>query len=142
VRFWDTSALVPLLVAEPGTPEVRELIEADEEIVVWWGSRVECLSALRRTERDGAFDAADVQSGIRALDALSRVWSVVEPLSGLRVRAERALAVHPLSAADALQLAAGITWRADSTERHEFVCRDARLRDAASREGFALLPAE
>lgn len=50
--------------------------------------------------------------------------------------------MHPLRAADASQLAAAITWRGESAGSHEFVCLDERLGDAASREGFEVLPAE
>ncbi len=64
------------------------------------------------------------------------------PSEALRAQAERALAVHPLSAADALQLASALTWRREPARSAELVCLDERLRDAASREGFALLPTD
>ena len=111
-------------------------------MVAWWGTRIECVSAIRRHERTGVFASAETRKATGILEALSSTWSEVQPGEALRARAERALAVHPLRAGDALQLAAAITWRGDSSERHEFVCLDERLRDAASREGFALLPSD
>jgi hypothetical protein len=54
--------------------------------------------------------------------------------------AERALAVHPLRSADALQLAAALTWRRDPARRPALVCVDEGLRDAAAREGFTPVP--
>jgi uncharacterized protein with PIN domain len=50
VKFWDSSALVPLLVAEPATPAILALHAEDPEIVTWWATAVECTSALVRRE--------------------------------------------------------------------------------------------
>jgi predicted nucleic acid-binding protein len=58
-----------------------------------------------------------------------------EPSQEVRDQARRVLRVHPLRAADALQLAAALVWKG----RH-FVCFDQRLREAAQREGFRLFP--
>jgi predicted nucleic acid-binding protein len=134
--------VVPLLVAEPVSEAVESLLREDESVAVWWSSRVECVSALRRRERDGSLTIAAVEQALRRLDVLAREWSEVAPTGPLRLAAERALAVHPLRVADALQLAAGLAWRGSMTSGHHFVCLDRRLRDAASREGFAVLPAE
>ena len=109
-------------------------------MVVWWGSRLECISALRRRERENQLGAADARQGMTLLDQLAGTWSELLPSDPLRAQAERALAVHPLRAADALQLAAALTWRREPARSAEFVCVDERLRDAASREGFALIP--
>jgi hypothetical protein len=66
---------------------------------------------------------------------------VVEPTLALRDRAGRLLATHPLRAGDALQLAAALVWCREAPHETPFVCLDARLRDAARAEGFAILPA-
>jgi uncharacterized protein len=143
VRFWDASAIVPLLVDESASDEVRELLTADPAVVAWWGTKIECISAFRRREREVIDNAGAVRRALASLDGLSSRWSEVMPGEPLRAQAQRALAVHPLRAGDAFQLAAAITWRAQSTTAlQEFVCTDERLRDAASREGFAVLPAE
>jgi hypothetical protein len=142
VRFWDASAIAPLLVTEPATKGIRELLRSDEAMVVWWGSRVECVSALRRREREGGLESAGTRQALSLLDALAGGWSEVLPSEAVRAQAERALAVHPLRAADALQLGAALTWRREPSRRTELVCLDECLRDAAWREGFALLPLE
>jgi uncharacterized protein len=142
VRFWDASAIVPLLFSERRSREIGELLRADPEIVVWWGTRLECVSALRRREREGAIDSAGARQAMALLDALTTAWSEVLPSEVVRAEAERALAVHPLRSADALQLGAAITWRRAPTQRAEIVCLDERLHEAASREGFELLPSE
>jgi len=140
MRFWDASAITPLLVQEPSSSLADDLLRADEAMVVWWGARVECVSAIRRRERDGGLEPAAASEAIGLLDLLSQVWSEVAPSEAVRASAERALAVHPLRASDALQLAAALTWRREATRRSEFVCLDDRLRDAGSREGLVALP--
>jgi hypothetical protein len=54
---------------------------------------------------------------------------------------EGRLRAHPLRAADALQLAAALMWCDEAPTGETLVCLDDRLRDAARREGFAILPA-
>ena len=51
MRFWDATALMPLLVVEGPSETMRDLRASDDAMVVWWGSRVECVSGLRRRER-------------------------------------------------------------------------------------------
>jgi uncharacterized protein len=140
VRFWDTSAIVPLCVAEPATRRVRQLAELDPSLVVWWATRTECVSALARRRRDGHLTAAAEQHAHRALTALAAAWSEVLPSDPLRFRAERLLSVHPLRAADGFQLAAALLWSRGETAAHAVVSFDERLREAARREGFQVLP--
>jgi hypothetical protein len=74
------------------------------------------------------------------LAVLSTAWSEMQPSDGLRRRAERLLGVHALRAADACQLAAALLWSQGETRGHAFVSFGQRLRDAAAREGFSILP--
>ncbi len=60
MKFWDASAIVPLLVAEPTTRPLQALAGHDPDMLVWWGSGVECASALSRLERDAALDVKAV----------------------------------------------------------------------------------
>ena len=140
MRFWDTSAVVPLCVVEPATPQVRRLADADPSLVVWWGTRTECVSALARRRRDGQLAAQAEQRARRVLSALAAEWSEVLPSEPLRLRAERLLGVHALRAADALQLAAALLWARGETVIHTVVSFDERLREAARREGFQVVP--
>ena len=140
MKFWDTSAIVPLCVMEPVTPQVRRLAEADPALVVWWATRTECVSALARRRHDRQLSAAVEQRARRVLTALAAEWSEVLPSEPLRQRGERLLAVHPLRAADAFQLAAALLWSRGNTASHAVVSFDDRLREAARREGFEVLP--
>jgi predicted nucleic acid-binding protein len=120
---------------------VEALVTDDPDMIVWWASPVECASAVHRLRREGVF-APDAAA--RVLAALSDAFdaaNVVQPGEMVRTAALRLLAVHPLRAADALQLAAGLVWSGDgSPEGRDFVCLDERLRTAATLEGFNALP--
>lgn len=140
MRYWDASAVVPLLVEEEFSTATAALLSEDRDVATWWGSRLECLSALRRRERDDGLDTLGLADSVRLLDDLSAGWHELLPGEELRLAAERALAVHPLRAADALQLAAALTWRGPAGRTAQFVCLDERLREAAGREGFSALP--
>ena len=125
---------------EPVTPQVRQLAEADPALVVWWATRTECVSALARRRRDRQLSVAVEQRARRVLTALAAEWSEVLPSEPLRQRGERLLAVHPLRAADAFQLAAALLWSRGDTASHSVVSFDDRLREAARCEGFEVLP--
>jgi predicted nucleic acid-binding protein len=141
VRFWDTSAILPLVVAEPMSPAVAALARSDEVLVVWWGTRLECTSAVCRRQREGSLSAVDEAHARTILRALASTWTEVLPTERLRTIAERLLSVHALRASDALQLASALESRGASPGGGSFVCLDDRLRDAARREGFVPEPA-
>jgi len=121
---------------------VKRLIKSDEDIVVWWATRAECLSALSRRRREGVLDNNSELKAKAILSALSEEWSEVQPSEPVRQRAERLLAVHPLRAADAFQLAAALLWAQENPQGLEIVCLDQNLREAGHKEGFTLLPEE
>jgi hypothetical protein len=138
--FWDSSALVPILVAETRSRELSELLGRDRTAVVWWSSAVECRSALYRRWREQALSEPELNRAIVRLEGLAEDIDQIAPTVRLKERAGRALSIHPLRAADALQLAAAFVWCDDSPGGESFVCLDDRLREAAKREGFEVLP--
>jgi uncharacterized protein len=139
MRFWDASALVPLLVDQPGGQRVAGYLSADPALVVWWASPVEITSALARQERAGECSAAEVGEVLERLQALSASWHEVIPSDTVRRLAQRLLRVHALWAADSLQLAAALVAAEHEPASLEFVCLDERLSGAARREGFPVL---
>lgn len=141
MRFWDASALVTLLLREPRTAGVAALLEPDAEIAAWWGSPVECASAAARLRRDGALSVAEESRVLSSIDLLRSSCHEVQPGEELQRTAMRLLRVHALRAADALQLAAAITWAGTPPfEGAELVTLDERLAEAAALEGFQVLP--
>jgi uncharacterized protein len=140
MKFWDSSAVIPLCFKEPESGAIQELARADSDIVVWWATRVECVSALSRRLREGFIPSGTELKAKAVLSALSSAWSEVQPTELVRLRAERLLMVHALRAADAFQLAAALTWAQESPVELAVVCLDQALRLAVSREGFTVLP--
>jgi uncharacterized protein len=139
VRFWDSSALVPLFFDEPGSEEMVRLVAADPDVVVWVLTSVELLSMIARIERSSE-GLEDLLSGLRR-DALERVkrCHAVNFVDAVRQRAERLVSVHALTAADALQLAAALVVSREQPETLEFVTLDKVLALAARLEGFRVL---
>jgi predicted nucleic acid-binding protein len=138
VKFWDASAIVPLLVAEPTTRPLQALAADDPNMLVWWGSEVECASALARLERAAALDVKAISIAFERLKQLADGWHEVEPGDIVRESAMRFLRVHPLRAADALQLAAAFVAAERRPPSLQIVTLDQRLADVARKEGFAL----
>jgi hypothetical protein len=139
--FWDSSALVPTILPAPDSATLSALLRTDIRTALWWGSPVECQSAVYRRHRTTPVPAAVLEQAQQRLMTLMTNADIVAPTLGLRDRAGRLLASHPLRAGDALQLAAALAWCDDDPRAETFVCLDARLRDAARREGFAIRPA-
>lgn len=139
MRFWDASAIVPLLMTETTTAALQALAAGNPAMLVWWATEVECASAIARLERDGALDE---DAAIEAFDRLKRLadgWHEVDPSDGIRETAVRFLRVHPLRAADALQLAAAFVAAERRPSSLEVITLDERLAAAARKEGFAMI---
>jgi hypothetical protein len=140
MKFWDSSALVPLLLDEAASAAVKAVAVEDEQLVVWWATPLECRSAFARVKREGGLSASDETTLIELLDLLSASWTEILAGENVRKTAARLLMTHPLRTADALQLAAALIWSGSPVQDHAFVCLDDRLRQAAHNEGFVVLP--
>ena len=139
MKFWDSSALVPLLVEEASTPPLTALYLREEAILTWWATEVECASAIARLEREGRLSAQDTALAFQRLELLARSWHRVEPGETLLRTAKRLLRVHDLRAADSMQLAAAFLASEHQPHTLGFICFDRRLALAAEREGFLLV---
>jgi hypothetical protein len=138
MKFWDASAIVPLLVAAPTTQRMQAIARRDPDMLVWWGSQVECVSALARLERAAALDVKRTAVAFNRLKQLADGWHEIEAGEVVRESAVRFLRVHPLRTADALQLAAAFVAAERRPSSLDFVTLDDRLADAARKEGFVL----
>ncbi|HXY95376.1 MAG TPA: type II toxin-antitoxin system VapC family toxin [Steroidobacteraceae bacterium] len=139
MKFWDSSALIPLLVDEPARDRLLAMLEEDSDVLAWWGAPVEIASALARREREQLLTAEQVMAALTAARTLAESWHEIVPSDAVRRTAERLLRMHPLRVADALQLAAALVAADHDPASLEMVCLDERLRLAASREGFTVL---
>jgi uncharacterized protein len=138
MRFWDASAIVPLLMTESTTRSVQALATADPNMLVWWATEVECASAIARLEREGAIDPNAIAQAFDRLKRLGQGWHEVDPSDAVREAAVRFVRVHSLRAADALQLAAAFVVAERRPSSLEVVTVDDRLAAAARKEGFVL----
>lgn len=142
MRFWDSSAIVSLLVQQAATDAVQAEFERDPQLLVWWATAVECVSALTRIERDGGLDPSGVRAANERLTAIAASWQEILPTERIRLTASRLLRTHPLRAGGAFQLAAALIAADGDPRTLELVTLDDRLADAAAREGFrAVSPA-
>jgi hypothetical protein len=66
---------VPLLVSGPQSLTLRTVHGADNDIVTWWGTRTECISALNKLRRQGELSSQEVADARVLLDHLSNSWA-------------------------------------------------------------------
>lgn len=137
VAFWDSSALVPLCIAQPQTAMSRLLYER-YGIVAWWATQVEMMSGLARLDRTGQITHDRFLMGKQIALEIVRDWLSVGLTGGIALSACSLLERHPLRAADALQLAAALEWCEGQPIGKVFLTFDQRLREAAGLAGFTL----
>lgn len=138
MKYWDSSAIVPLIVPETKTEESRNLIKKDRQILTWMLTETEILSALCRKLRDGSINLREFNSAKRHLFDLKRSWIIVTHAEKVQQRANILLERYPLRAFDALHLASAEVAINENYSRLDFVTYDARLQEAAYKEGFNL----
>lgn len=117
---------------------MQAIAAQDPVMCVWWGTEVECVSALARLEREDALTARVITDALARLDLLAEAWNEVQPVAAVRGAARRLLRVHALRAPDALQLGAAVVAAENVPASLDVVTLDERLAAAARREGFAV----
>ena len=140
MRYWDASAIVPLVVDEAASLRVRGTLAEDEHIVTWTWTHTEIISAIERRTREGSFSRVQRGEALRLFEDLASRWDEVTDMIAVRSRANALLARHSLRAADAGHLGAALFVQAKSSEPLPFVCLDIRLSTAAGLEGLHVLP--
>lgn len=140
MRFWDSSAIVPLIIVEGASPLVRALFETDRQVLAWWGTEVECAAAFSRRLRTRESPEALVAEARQRLRLIASEWDELAADDEVRRIAILLLGRHPLQAADSLQLAAAIIAADGQPAGLPFVTLDTRLGDAARAEGFNVRP--
>lgn len=139
MRFWDTSGLVPLVVAEAPTRRAERWLREDPSVIVWMFTRVELLSALARRRREEPRAGRRLLAARREILAAWEQWSEVNAVERVRRHAERLVESHSIRAADALQIGAALVAAEEHPGSLEFVTFDERQAAAAEREGFQVL---
>ncbi len=140
MRFWDSSALVPLVMDEPTSELATGWLREDDALIVWAFTEVEIVSALERRVREGALEPGQALAAGDLAEELIAAAYVVTASEAVKAHAKRLLRTHPLRAADSLQLAAALVWTEGAPAGAVVHTLDARLGLAARREGFRVVP--
>lgn len=135
MKFWDTSALVPLVIEEERSRTMLRLMTADMNVTISFVTRVEIASAVARRLRN---EPDMLRHASRLVRALEQSWIEVDLDAHVLATARRLAHTHALRAGDAIQLACAVGWHAHDTI--QFVTLDHELATAAHSEGFAVLP--
>jgi uncharacterized protein len=140
MRFWDSSALVPLLVRQAASPDTDRWLIEDSELALWTLTPVELASAVSRLVREGAMNEKEASRAEVRIDELVQSSHAIVDVESVKSQARRLLRVHALRAADAMQLGAAWEWASGRPGGRVLHTFDGRLALAARREGFRVLP--
>ncbi len=143
MRFWDSSAIVPLLIGEPRTEDMLELLRQDGSILASFITPLEITSAVWRRLHKNLLSVERRADAEAMFADLSNNWSEVGNLQHITEIALDLLTRHPLRAADAIQLASAIDLVEEGDKERAslpFVTLDHDLASAARAEGFPVLP--
>ena len=139
MRFWDSSALVPLLLAESRSPLMNEMLLDDREIVAAAITPIEISSVLWRRRHAGILKLDAHTVADRRFASLTTRWWQVAQSERVIESALHLVTKHALRSLDALQLASAVAF-ASSPASLPFVTLDQDLAAAARAEGFPILP--
>jgi len=139
VRFWDASALVPLIVEEGGSLVCREWIKDDPEVILWGLAWLEVAAAIERRVREGRLSKALRGAALARIRRIAGDAHEITDLPAVRTRALSLVARHALRAADAAQIGAALLMADPEPASVTMVVLDRRLAEAAEREGLSVL---
>ena len=134
IAYFDTSALIPLLVEEFGTPTAVELWAAADERVSARLVQVEAPAALALAQRISRITRAQLADSLRSLDLLLGRLDLVEITASLTATAAGLAVSQQLRGYDAVHCAAALSV---SSERLVAVAGDRDLLAAWHRLGLA-----
>ncbi|WP_315095420.1 type II toxin-antitoxin system VapC family toxin [uncultured Cellulomonas sp.] len=137
IVYLDTSALVKLCVAEPGSALVAALWDGADLVVTSRLADAEVRAVLAGGHRAGRLDDA---GAVQALAAWERLWPalhVLELRDAVTASAASLVGRHPLRAADALHLASALELRSPDLV---VAAWDEHLAAAARAEGLLVVP--
>jgi len=140
--FWDSSALVHLLIDQGRSDQVFNILKNDPYQLVWWGTTLECHSSIARLEKEGVMSEPLSRQVQVRLKSLASTWIEVLPSDQLKNLSVKFPYLYQLRAGDAAQLAAAIIGFSNQPHGQRFLSFDLRLCRAAQREGFELVVSE
>jgi predicted nucleic acid-binding protein len=139
MRFWDTSALIPLMLEEAESGRMRQLLAEDGAIAIAPITPLEIASTLWRRQHAGLLRVDEHHDAESIFAELSARWNVVVQTHLVFNAALRLVTRHPLRTLDAMQLGAAMVLSYEPACL-TLVTLDRDLADAARAEGFEVLP--
>jgi len=135
IAYFDTSAVVPLLIAEPGSARATSLWDGADRVVSVRLLYPETRAALAQAERLGRLTARQLRGAVTEFDSAFEMIDLVEVDPALAVRAAELAEVRRLRGYDAVHLAAAERVRDPDVV---VIAGDGALLDAAAAEGMAV----
>ena len=135
IAYFDTSAVVPLLIAEPGSARAASLWDSADRIVSARLVYPETRAALAQAQRLGRLTARHLGQAVTEFDALFDELDLVEVDAALARRAGQFAEVHRLRGYDAVHLAAADRIRDPNVV---MIAGDSALLDAATAQGITI----
>jgi len=137
IAYFDTSAVVPLVVEEPASHRCAEHWSAADRLVSVRIVAVEARAALAQANRQQRVTAGDLRSAVDALDGVLTQMDLVDIDDDLVSMAAELAETQAFRAYDALHLAAALTIADDDVV---LVAGDGPLISAAVALGMAVAP--
>ena len=135
IAYFDTSAVLPLLIAEPGSDRAGVLWDGADRVVSVRLVYPEARAALAQAERLGRLSVRQLRDAVTEFDALFEQIDLVEVDDVLARRAGELAEARRLRGYDAVHLAAAVRVRDPSVV---MVAGGGALLAAAAAEGMAV----
>ena len=132
----DTSILVKKYIDEPGSPQVVELLESAEAVIISVVGYAEVLAAFNRRKREGTISGSVYGKIHKEFESDWETFTRVNVSKEVNVSVRKLVSVYPLRGFDAIHLASALAMRRIVKNRLLFASADARLDRAANKEGL------
>ena len=137
--FFDTSALVKLILSEEeGAPFARKLADESSVLYTSWLTYPEAISALSGAKRNGRVNEAGLRLGMDLFHAIWPEFHLIDFTEGIAEHAGDLALTHPLSGADAVQIASALATIDEA--QLTFATWDRRQAEAADALGLEVQP--
>ncbi len=138
ILYLDTSALVKLYVAEPGSEEVREMVRAAQIVATSRVAYLEARAGIAKKFRAGELSESARRQIVEELKSDWERYFIVEVSQSVIELGGELVDKHPLRGFDALHLASALLLKARISSPVNFSCFDERLKEVAQAEGLSV----
>jgi uncharacterized protein len=138
--FCDTSALIKLLIDEPGSAQIHQASEHAGLIAASRITWAEAMAAMAHRQREDPTSADEIESARQCLSMIWPSFTVVEISQQLVEAAGRFADGLALRGDDSVQLAAAHELHISTEQTILFACYDRRLNQAAQLLRLEVLP--